>query len=160
MNFGSIISRRQPAYSGPLRDFSLFAELTSSELAIVASLLHMREYLADEVIFDEGDVGQALYLILDGEVAICRQGQPDGGCLARLGAGEFFGELGLLDDSVRTAQVRAASTCELAVLFREDFAGLMDSHLRIAHKIGRRLLRHLGQRLREVGRSVGDHRHL
>ena len=152
--------RPPQAHLEALRAISLFAGLSQAELAIVGNLLHARSYLADEVIFDEGEVGQALYLILDGEVMICRQGQPDGGYLARLGRGEFFGELGLLDDSVRTAQVRATSDCRLAVLFREDFAGLMDSHLRIAHKIGRQLLRHLGNRLREVGLATGDHRHL
>jgi CRP-like cAMP-binding protein len=54
----------------------------------------------------------------------------------------------------------SAADCRLLVLFRDDFNGLMDSHLRIAHKIGRQLLRHLGERLRELGLVVGAHRHL
>jgi CRP-like cAMP-binding protein len=103
-------------------------------------------------------VGHALYLLLDGSVTICRQGQPVGGYLASLGPGEFFGELGLLDRSTRTAQARAARDCRVAVLFREDFNGLMESHLRIAHKIGRQLLSHLGERLRELGLSIGNPR--
>ena len=143
-----------------LRNLALFAELTTPELAILASLLHRREYLAEEVIFDEGEIGQAMYVLLEGQVTICRQGQPDDGYLTSLGPGEFFGELGLLDDTVRTAQVLAASDCKLVVLFREDFNGLMESHLRIAHKIGRQLLRHLGGRLRELGLALGNHRHL
>jgi CRP-like cAMP-binding protein len=142
-----------------LRDVSLFADLTPSELAIIDKLLHERDYLAGEVIFDEGEIGQAIYFVLDGEVAICRQGRPEDGHLARLGHGEFFGELGLLDDSVRSAQARAATDCRLLVLFRDDFNGLMDSHLRIAHKIGRQLLRHMGQRLRELSLAVGADRH-
>jgi CRP-like cAMP-binding protein len=160
MRFDFLISRKSPVHLERLRSLSLFAELTVQELAILASLLHIREYLEDEVIFDEGEVGQAMYLLLEGEVTICRQGCQEDGYLARLGAGEFFGELGLLGDSIRTAQVRATSDCKLAVLFREDFVGLMDSHLRIAHKIGRQLLRHLGERLRELGLAVGNHRHL
>lgn len=143
-----------------LRRISLFSDLTQPEIAIVNTLLHEREYLSSEVIFDEGAVGQTIYFLLAGEVTICRQGRPDDGQLARLGPGEFFGELGLLDDSLRTAQARAATDCRLLVLFRDDFNGLMDSHLRIAHKIGRQLLRHLGQRLRELGLTVGAHRHL
>jgi len=136
-----------------LRNISLFAELTLPEFAIFDRLLHERAYLAGEVIFDEGEVGQTIYFILDGEVANCRQGDSGDGLLARLGPGDFFGELGLLEDSVRSAQARAATDCRLLVLFREDFNGLMDSHLRIAHKIGRQLLRHLGQRLRELGHA-------
>jgi CRP/FNR family cyclic AMP-dependent transcriptional regulator len=155
-----LIFRRRCADLEALRKLSLFEGLSKRELRIVAGLLHTREYLVGEVIFDEGEVGQAIYLVLEGQVAICRQGRPEDGHLAALGAGEFFGELGLLDDSVRTAQVRATSNCKMAVLFREDFHGLMESHLRIAHKIGRQLLRHLGQRLRELGLTVGNHRHL
>jgi CRP-like cAMP-binding protein len=149
-----------PPHLECLRSLSLFADLTPSELAIVGHLLHERDYLADEVIFDEGEVGQTIYFLLAGEVTICRQGRPEDGQLARLGPGEFFGELGLLEDSIRTAQARADTDCRLLVLFRDDFNGLMDSHLRVAYKIGRQLLRHLGQRLRELGLMVGAHRHL
>jgi CRP-like cAMP-binding protein len=143
-----------------LRGISLFSDLTPPELAIINTLLHEREYLSGEVIFDEGEVGQTIYFLLAGEVAIGCQGHPADGQLTRLGAGEFFGELGLLDDSTRTAQARAATNCRLLVLFRDDFSGLMESHLRVAHKIGRQLLRHMGQRLRELGLTVGAHRHL
>lgn len=160
MVFKFLISRKSPVHLERLRSLSLFADLTVSELTILASLLHMREYVAGEVIFDEGEVGQVMYLLLEGEVTICRQGQPNDGYFTSLGPGEFFGELGLLDDSVRPAQALAVSDCRLAILYREDFNGLMESHLRIAHKIGRHLLRHMGQRLRELGLVVGNHRNL
>ena len=160
MLFDFLVSRRHSPHLENLRSLPLFIELSVPELAILGGLLHMREYVAGEVIFDEGEVGQAMYLILDGDVTICRQGQPEDGFLTGLLPGEFFGELGLLDDTIRTAQARAASNSRLVVLFREDFNGLMESHLRIAHKIGRQLLRHLGERLRELGLAVGNHRHL
>jgi CRP-like cAMP-binding protein len=155
-----LIFRRRTDDLDGLRKIALFEGLTKQELAIVAGLIHTREYHAGEVVFDEGETGQAIYFLREGQVIICRQGRPEDGCLATLGAGEFFGELGLLDDSVRTAQVRAVTGCQMAVLFREDFQGLMESHLRIAHKIGRQLLRHLGLRLQELGMAVGNHRHL
>ena len=143
-----------------LQSQSLFSDLTLPELIIVGHLLHERDYQAGEVIFDEGEVGQAIYFVFAGEVAIgCRGGSGDVH-LARLGQGEFFGELGLLEDSTRSAQARAATDSRLLVLFRNDFSGLMDSHLRVAHKIGRQLLRHMGRRLREHGLAVGAHRHL
>ena len=160
MTFKLPFLRPCPPHLDYLRSLSLFADLTPPELAIVGHLLHERGYLAGEVIFDEGEVGQTIYFLLAGEVTICRQGRPEDGQLARLGPGEFFGELGLLEDSIRTAQARADTDCRLLVLFSDDFNGLMDSHLRVAHKIGRQLLRHLGQRLRELGLAVGAHRHL
>lgn len=143
-----------------MRRLSLFVDLTDQELAIIDGQLHERCYCADEIIFDEGEVGQAIYIVVSGEVTICRQGKPETGRLARLGPGEFFGELALLDDSVRSAQARAATPCTLAVFFRDDFNDLVDNHVRIGYKIGRQLLRHLGRRLRETSLLVGVDQHL
>ena len=51
-----------------LRALSLFVNLTPRELQIVDGLLHERDYLKDEVIFDEGEEGQAIYIVLEGTV--------------------------------------------------------------------------------------------
>ena len=143
-----------------LHQLGLFVNLTPAELQIVDGLLHERDYLDGEVIFDEGEEGQAIYIIARGEVLICRQGLGDAGRVAQLGPGTFFGELALLDDSPRSAQARAASACQLIVFFRDDFVGLLDTHARIASKISRQLACHLGARLRDMALSVGAHHHL
>ena len=130
-----------------LAENSLFASLSASDLKTVESLTHLRRYLSGEIVFDEGEEGQALYVIVSGTVAICHPGQADQP-LADLGPGSFFGELALLDNAPRTAQARASSECELAVLFRGDFERLMDSHARIASRIALQLARNLSQRLR------------
>lgn len=143
-----------------LHGLSLFVNLTPDELEIVDGLLHERPYLEGEVIFDEGEEGQAIYIVASGEVLICRQGQGDAGRMARLGPGTFFGELALLDDSPRSAQARAASTCQLIVFFRDDFVGLLDTHARIASKISRQLACHLGSRMRAMAQSMGAEKHL
>ena len=130
-----------------LAQASLFFGLSERELDILQSFMHERQYLAGEVVFDEGEDGQALYIVLGGQVVICRHGgigQP----IATLGAGEFFGELGLLDDWPRSAQAVAGQPTELMVLFRGDFERLMDTHAQIASRIAMQLARYLGQRLR------------
>ena len=160
MVFGLFARFRPPLRFEQMRRLSLFVDLTDQELAIIDGQLHERCYCADEIIFDEGEVGQAIYIVVSGEVTICRQGKPETGRLARLGPGEFFGELALLDDSIRSAQARAATPCTLAVFFRDDFNDLVDNHVRIGYKIGRQLLRHLGRRLRETSLLVGVDRHL
>ena len=98
-----------------LRNLSLFVNLTPGELQIVDGLLHERNYLEGEVIFDEGEEGQAIYIVAAGDVLICRQGQGEAGRMAQLGPGTFFGELALLDNSPRSAQARAATACQLIV---------------------------------------------
>ena len=143
-----------------LHALSLFVNLLPAELAIVDGMLHERHYLKDEVVFDEGEEGKALYIVLDGEVLVCRQGEPERGRIATLGAGTFFGELALLDDSPRAAQIRAATDCDLIVFFRDDFLSLLDTHSRIASKIARQLARHIGARLRELSLNAGVNQHL
>ena len=166
-----------------LRNLSLLVNLTPAELQIVDGLLHERDYLAGEVIFDEGEEGQAIYIVASGEVLICRQDkteavrpeqaevneqaefshrrrQLDVGRLAQLGPGTFFGELALLDNSPRSAQARAATACQLIVFFRDDFVGLLDTHARVASKISRELARHLGARMRDMSLAIGAHQHL
>lgn len=133
-----------------LREIPLFAELGAGELRIVDNLLHERDYIKDEIVFDEGEEGQAIYFILKGRVLICRQGRPVDGAIAELSAGQFFGELALLDDAPRMAQVRAAEDCTLAVFFREDFLNLLQTHAATASKISLQLSRHIGKRLREA----------
>lgn len=139
-----------------LRGLSLFSTLNPRELKTVDGLLHERSFLQDEVIFDQGEEGQALYIIESGKVLICRQGQSAGGKIAELGPGRLFGELALLDNSPRVAQARAVESCTLAVLFRADFLGLLETHAVIASKISLQLARHIGQRLRETVNAPGN----
>lgn len=127
----------------------LFRDLSERELRVVDAFVHVRRYLAGEIIFDEGEAGQALYVIVSGRIAICRAESWDKP-VAELGENHFFGELGLLDDSPRSAQARALEETELVVLFRGDYERLMDAHARIASRIALQLARHMGLRLRRM----------
>lgn len=133
-----------------LASLTLFATLSPNELRIVDGLLHQREYLAHEIVFDEGEEGQAIYIVLDGSVRIGRQALGDEGFITELQPGAFFGDMALLDSSPRLAQARAATNATLAVLFREDFLALMETHARIASKIALQLARQMGARLRQL----------
>jgi CRP-like cAMP-binding protein len=132
-----------------LKESPLFATLTPLELKIVDGLMHERRFLAEEIIFDEGEEGQALYLVMSGRVMISRQVSDSRELVAELGAGAFFGDLALLDNSPRNAQTRALDNCELAVFFRADFMGLMETDAVIGYKIALALARHIGSRLRD-----------
>lgn len=129
----------------------LFGGLGERELRVVEAFAHERRFLAGEVVFDAGEEGQALYVIVAGRVAVHADSQAT--ALAELGPGAFFGEMGLLDDVPRSAQVRAVEPSTLVVLPRTDFERLMASHARIASSISLQLARHLGRRLRAM---LGD----
>ncbi len=158
--FGLFRSKKNTPRTERLRALSLFVNLTPGELKIVDGLLHERQFLKDEVIFDKGDEGQAIYIIIDGSVSIWPQGKPVDGQVIELGPGTFFGDLALLDDSVRSAQARAAMNTTLAVFFRADFMSLLETHGLIASKISLQLARHIGKRLREQHNVTNAGQHL
>jgi CRP-like cAMP-binding protein len=162
MALGFFHSQATTARLARLHSLALFVELSPAELAVVDALMHERDYLPGEVVFDQGEDGQAVYIVLDGEVAIVRHDPAKAAAdeLARLTVGTFFGELALLDSAPRMAQARAVGACKLAVFFRDDFIGLLDTHGRIASKVARQLARHIGRRLRELAIAVGAHQHL
>jgi CRP/FNR family cyclic AMP-dependent transcriptional regulator len=85
------------------------------------------------LVFAHGDTGDAVYLVLEGTVTLYRDqvGKPMQ-LLARVGAGELFGELCLFDDEPRTATARTASPCRLLRLAREPFRQLLALEPRVA----------------------------
>lgn len=138
----------------------LFATLKARELRVIDDLLQERRYLKDEIVFDEGEEAQTLYIVLSGSILICRQGEPQAGRIAEVPQGALFGELALLDGAPRSAQARAAEDSVLASLSRADFTNLIETHAGIASKIAYQLARELGQKMREGGLLTIDRRPL
>lgn len=133
-----------------LARISLFSLLSPVEIGIVDGMLHRRDYQAGEIVFDEGEEGQAIYFILAGEVVLGHQGQGEVGRIVTIGPGDFFGDMALLDNLPRAAQARASQPARLLAFFREDYLGLMDTHARIASKIALQLARAMAKRLRQL----------
>jgi len=77
-----------------------------------------------EVIFRQGDVGDSVYKIIDGEVEVVREEAGQEKVLARLGAGEFFGEAALLSDAPRNATIRTLSPVNVVKIGQDDFQTL------------------------------------
>src|SRR5271170_6822317 len=84
-----------------LCQLQLFRTLTRRELGLIELILHERTYLAEEVIFEEGEQGLGMYIILEGSVKVIRRGGIRSMLgkqeIATLGPGESFGELALLN---------------------------------------------------------------
>jgi CRP/FNR family transcriptional regulator, cyclic AMP receptor protein len=145
------LTRKRKAPRGPqgLANVPLFSGLDAKEHRVVAGLLHERRYEQGEVIFDQGEDSQALYVVISGKVLICRQGEAETGKIAEIGPGRAFGELSILGGYGRSAQARAAQVCVLQTLSRRDFEGLAESHKAIALKITLQIARQLARQLRE-----------
>ncbi len=100
-----------------------FKNLTPIELTHVAEHMTKRHYMPGEVVIREGEVGHELFLVSDGAVRVERSG----GEVARLGPGEFFGELALMSGERRNATVTAADPLETYVLDETDFHAAIDA---------------------------------
>ncbi len=118
-----------------LKGLSLFKRLTTREVRELDELLHERSYLKDEVIFDEGDTGLGLFIVLNGRVKIVSS-HPS---LQRLGPefrrGDFFGELALFEEVERTARAVAAEPTQVLALFRTEFFSLLERNTGMGVKI-------------------------
>ena len=141
-----------------LKNVVLFKDLSMRELAMVNSMMHERRYIADEVIFDEGEEGQGLFLVLSGRVKITLPQHVDQ-VLIELGPGAFFGEVALLDSSIRTAQARAIEDSQIVALFRTEFYSLLDTHSAIASRISFQLAKVLAARLRQAVLTTSSRPH-
>jgi CRP/FNR family transcriptional regulator, cyclic AMP receptor protein len=139
-----------------LKNVVLFKDLTMRDLAMVNSLMHERDYIADEVIFDEGEEGQGLFVVLSGRVKISLPANVDQ-VLIELGPGAFFGEVALLDQSIRTAQARAIEDTKIVALFRAEFYSLLETHSSIASRISFQLAKVLAARLRQAVLNTSRH---
>ncbi|MCH7875156.1 MAG: Crp/Fnr family transcriptional regulator [Gemmatimonadetes bacterium] len=136
-----------------LHGVPLFSRLGEAELARVAEAARERTYPKNSVILFEDDPGDALYIVVTGQVKVVLIGE-DGRevILSVLGESDFFGEMSLIDDEPRSAHVIAMEDANLLVLRREDFQNALEAHPRIA--LG--LLLALSHRLRRADDKIGS----
>jgi putative ABC transport system ATP-binding protein len=106
-----------------LKGVDAFKNLTPTELTDVAEKMTRRHYMPDEVVIQEGEPGHELFLISEGAVKVERGGRE----VARLGPGEFFGELALMSGEPRNATVIAAHPLETYVLGGADFHAAIEA---------------------------------
>ena len=131
----------------------LFADLGEDALKKIAGLCSRRTLGANEVLFQKGDAGDALYGIRRGQVRI-ETGTEAGGRLTLnfLGSGDLFGEIALLDGQARTADATAVEPTELYVLHRADFMAYLTREPGVAVK----LIELLCQRIRWVSERMEE----
>ena len=105
----------------------LLSDLPRSELNLLASTLQIVNLPAGEVLFHEDDVGESLFIVLEGELEVLMGfGKADEKSIARLGPGEFIGEMSLLiPGRARTASIRAIRASRLWSMTRVDFDALL-----------------------------------
>ena len=129
----------------------LFQMLSNQELECVAQLTKPRKFAAGQVIFDEGELEDGLYIIASGEVEVLRRladGQQEP--FATLGPPQSFGEMSLIDKEYRSATVRAKSEAELLHLTAENLTAFRKQYRDGFTFVVINIARVLSTRLREA----------
>ena len=138
-----------------LRQVSIFHELDDGELARVAEVCREQEYVSGEYIFREGEAGNRLYLIVEGDVRISRVVPGSGEeALAVLKAGAMFGEMSVFDRSERSTDAISNGGTKCISIARSDFELLLDFNRDLAYKVLWAVVRMLSARLRSTNDSL------
>jgi CRP-like cAMP-binding protein len=134
-----------------IKKIPIFANLNHSELEEVSKLLHDRIYKPDEYIFKRHAPGEGMFIIHSGIVNII-VGEASGNSqvLAELSNGDFFGEMALMEDEVRSAAALAKDHSRLLGFFRPDLEALIEINPLLGNKILQNLSKVVCTRLRKT----------
>ncbi|MFO8057254.1 MAG: response regulator [bacterium] len=137
---------------GSVDSMPLFLGLAEDQIEKIVSESKRRKFPAGEVIIREGEQGDHFYGILSGTVVV--EKGADQAVLARLGPGEEFGELALVDREVRVATCRAETEVEALEIERTEFEKVLEDDPELERKLLRSLLAILARRLRQTDTSL------
>lgn len=126
----------------------IFATLSGRQLKLLAKSTKVLAYPAGTPIVKQGDPGIAFYVILSGGADV-RQGAR---VLARLAPGQFFGEMTLLDEQPRSADVVTTAPTECAVLSRWEFWGFAKNEPEVLQGV----LQEMAARLRAANKALSE----
>ena len=111
--------KTEPLFSRPVPKSPLFEALKDDERDALIKEMEVESHDEGSVIISEGDPGSSMYLIVSGEVKVYTRGTSGTVYLARLGEGDFFGEVSVLTGKPRTATITASQRTELLRLDKE-----------------------------------------
>lgn len=138
-----------------LHQVDLFSHLTDDELAHLAERLQYSPFVAGDTITRQGAIAHWLYILTKGEAEVWLEQGGQSRLLGRLGAGNFFGEMGLMTGSPRSATVIAKSDVECYRLDKESFQSILLSRQELATLISHTLEKRLAERNAQPQAELG-----
>jgi hypothetical protein len=116
-----------------LKGVEIFKDLSVRELSAIASITEEIIFPEGEIVIREGDQGETMYLVIMGEVSVIKGlGTEHQIELDRIGAGDYFGEMSLFEDIVRSAAIRTEQETRLLVLHKQEFKEIVREYPQIA----------------------------
>lgn len=138
-----------------LKQAAIFQDLDEGELARISEVCREQKFTVGQYIFKEGEPGNRLFIIAEGEVRISRTIPGSGEeALAILKSGANFGEMAIFDRSERSTDAIANVGCTLITISRSDFELLLDFNRDIAYRVLWSVVRLLSSRLRATNDNL------
>lgn len=142
-----------------LRSVPLFAKIEPSKLKLLAFTSERLTFAANQVLFHQGDIGDAAYVIIDGQAEVIVE-TPNGPLtVAKVGKNAFVGEIAILIDVPRTASIKATTKLETLKISKDLFFRLVKEFPEMAVEIMRELARRveaMNVRLAEANRKLTE----
>ncbi len=133
-----------------LKTVPVFRALDRREIRVVEELLHERRYEKDEIIFEEGDAGHGVYIIVSGKVGLKSSHKLLETAIFEFGPGDTVGELSLFDEAPQIATAFALEPTVTVALFQAELSSLLTHNTRIGVKVLLELSRALSRRARRL----------
>jgi CRP/FNR family cyclic AMP-dependent transcriptional regulator len=130
----------------------LFYELYDEEILKIVEKCRVLNLQEGDYIFKDGDSGDEIFLILNGSAVV----QKKGNTLAKLRKGDLFGEMVLLKENERKADIMADNFTDILVLKYDDIFGLYGNNNKVFSILMLNLARMLATRLKKAGESIGE----
>jgi len=130
-----------------LKKQEFFSVCTVSEIKEIISLVTKKHYDGKEIVIQQGGIGDFFFIIGKGTVSVIlekEKGKEEK--LSELGPGDFFGEIALITGHERNATVLTKESCELFLLYRNDFLGLLSKNSGLEIKVLRIVEKRLNER--------------
>ena len=133
-----------------LKKIPLFGGLSRREILEMDGLLHERTYEKDEIIFEEGDAGHGIFIIVSGRVRVRSSRKLLETAVPELGLGDMFGELTLFDEAPRNATIVAMEPTVAVALFQAEFSSLITRNKSIGVKVLMEISGAMSRRVRQL----------
>ena len=133
-----------------LKNIQVFRELSRKEILEVDLLLHERTYEKDELIFEEGDAGHGIFVIVSGKVRAKSSHKLIEAAGSEFGPGDLLGELALFDEAPRAATAVAMERTLTVALFQAEFSSLIAKNRNIGVKVLLEISKTMSRRTRRL----------
>ena len=133
-----------------LTSIPLFKNIKRKDLLYILENIYEKKYIKDEVLFLEGDIGRALFIVYSGTIGLYKKNGSENVLFSQIHSGDFIGEMALLEELPRTLTAIAMEESHVFMLYKTNIENMIYTKPKIAARINYNLAKILSARLRNT----------